>query len=108
MSMTTSQGRVLAAKLYLDPNGSIVRSAELFSPSVIESCRDGSTTLIDMAQMPAVSSTYFNVLFRDVAEAIGVDATKRVDLVNATPLLKQVFERSREAIIKIVGTTHRL
>jgi hypothetical protein len=101
--MTTNQEHILAANRYLDPDGSIVRSAELISPLVIELCLEGSTAFIDMARMPAVSSTYFNVLFRDVSEKVGIDATKRIELINATPLLKEVFERSRNAVVKLVA-----
>ena len=88
---------VLFAKDFLHPSGVIVDSAELLASAVVEHLRQNDRVGITMAGMPAVSSSYFNIVLRRVFEAYGAVALDCLYIASPSPVLRQVFERSREA-----------
>lgn len=83
---------------HIDPNGLIVRSGELLARRVIESLRSGESVHIDLRGLSGISSSYFNILLRLIYDEAGAAAIDRVQLAFVSPLQKQVFDRSLEAI----------
>ncbi len=83
---------------HVDPGGLIVRSGELLARKVIESLHGNAAVRVDLKGLPGISSSYFNILLRLVYDEAGSAAVDRVQMVFVSPLQKQIFERSLEAI----------
>lgn len=90
----------IPAKKYLDPDGVVLVSAELLANAVVHAIQQGQTTVIDFDGMPAVSSSFFNLIFRRVLASCAPDALSRVSLNSSSATLIEVFERSRRAVMK--------
>jgi len=87
----------LFAKDFIHPSGIILESAELLASAAVKGLSESERVSIAMAGMSVVSSSYFNIILRRVLEAYGRDALDRVHLSSTSSLLRQIFERSREA-----------
>jgi hypothetical protein len=87
----------LFAKDFLHPSGVVLDSAELLASAVVASLQQSDRVSISMAGMPAVSSSFFNVVLRQVLDVYGREGLDRINMASPSSVLRQVFERSREA-----------
>jgi len=94
----------LIAKSFLDPKGSVVASGQRLAEGVIKSLRETSgPVVIDLHDMPPVASSYFNVVFLAVAQALGADAIGRLHWQAPLPMIDKLIQRSRDAALARVA-----
>jgi hypothetical protein len=100
-----SRSEIFVAKVieFLDSGGSTVGTAEALSPVVLRALKGGEQVVLEMADMPPVSSSFFNLVLRDAAEACGVESLERIDITGVSQPIRDVFSRSRAAVSKLVG-----
>jgi hypothetical protein len=84
---------------YIDPDGLIVRSGELLARQVLETLRHDESVRVQLRGLSGISSSYFNILLKRVIEDMGCDVLHRVQFDFASPLQKQIFDRSWEVIV---------
>jgi hypothetical protein len=94
----SDQEIIVFARDHLDPTGSIVQSAQNTADVVLWALEQADRVLIDVARMPPISSSFFNVVFRRVRESFGPDALDRLALATPSPVLRGVFDRSLNAV----------
>jgi len=87
---------------YAQTGESVVETATRVASDVVALLgRDSSAVRLDFAGMRGTPSSYFNVLFGQIVEAVGSqEFESRVELVFETPTQKLVATRSREAVLK--------
>jgi hypothetical protein len=94
-----SQQASLTAIDYLDANGSVVQSGANLADAVLNLLRSGTPVLVNLADLRAVSSSYFNIFLQRVADAVGLSAIgSTIQLQFGTPLQKRVYDRSFAAV----------
>jgi hypothetical protein len=93
----------LFAKDFLDPQGVVLRSADNVADAVIASLGENDRVSIAMNGMPAVSSSFFNVILRRVLDALGPAALDRLHMATPSAVLRQIFDRSLLAMRQLAG-----
>lgn len=99
--------QILFAHLLTDPNGVIVQSGENVAVAVIQWLVQDVDVAISMEKMPAISSSFFNVIFRRVADHRGFEGLDRLTIVDSSPLLAGMFERSKSAVREMTADVTR-
>jgi len=84
---------------FIDPDGLIVRSGELLARQVLGTLRHDESVRVQFRGLSGISSSYFNILLKRLIEDMGPDVLHRVQFEFVSPLQKQIFDRSREAIV---------
>lgn len=85
------------ARDYRDPDDVIVASGQLLAGRVIELLRKEPRVRVHLRNMPGLSSSYFNIFIKRIAEEVGPDAPDRVEFDFASPLQANVYARSLDA-----------
>lgn len=100
--MTDSGVASVSGSDFVDPNGSIVESAQLFANHVCVLLESDATDIeISFVGMKGLTSSYFNLLLRLVLQTVGVDGFQsRIQCRFDSPLQESVFQRSWETISK--------
>ncbi|MGB7157873.1 MAG: hypothetical protein WBD40_07390 [Tepidisphaeraceae bacterium] len=91
------------AKNYVDPDGLIVRSGELLARGVLAALRHGDSVHVNLAGLCGISSSYFNMFLHTIRTELGAEALGRVQMEFVSPLQRQVYVRSLEAVLKESG-----
>lgn len=84
---------------HLAPDGSVVESARLLATAVAAQARNGSRVKIEFQGLRGATTSYFNMLLRDLRESLGPSIVEeRLEFAFASPLQSELFERSRRAV----------
>lgn len=91
--------RTIFARDFEDPDGVVVQSGRRLAEHAITLLNDIREPIaIDLTGASPISSSYFNIFLALIVERLGVEALRQVEFVFVSPIQRQVFERSREAI----------
>jgi hypothetical protein len=90
----------LIARDYLDPNGRIDKSGEMLARRAIETLRSGEAVRIQLQGLPGMSSSYFNIFLLMIRDELGPEALERIRMDFISPLQKQIFDRSFDAVVQ--------
>lgn len=86
------------AKDHLDPQGVIVRSADLVANAIISKLKGDDLVELELNGLPGVSSSYYNLALRRIVAEVGVEGLDRIRVRFASKLQQTIFERSMIAI----------
>lgn len=89
----------ILARNHLDPNERIVRSGEMLAHQVIQALRTGQSVRVQLQGLPSISSSYFNIFLVMIRDELGAEALHRVHIDFISPLQKQIFDRSFDAVV---------
>lgn len=88
---------------FLRGDETIVVGAEKLADAVLCALNDGATVTISMEGARGVSSSFFNVILKRVADQIGPAAANSLCFVFDSEATRMVYERSRTQLLKAVG-----
>ena len=87
------------ATQFIDPSGSIVKSATAVGAAVLEQLDKGSDVVISLAGMKGVSSSYFNLVLQAIVERHGAAVlNSRVRFAFNSPAQDVVYQKSLRAV----------
>lgn len=89
----------IVAKDHLDSNGLIVESGRLLAQETIRELASCEPVRIDLHGMPGIASSYFNVFLSQLQDELGPPSLDLVSFDFVSPLQRQVFDRSRSAVL---------
>jgi hypothetical protein len=88
----------------MDPDDTIVRSAELFADALVAQLNTGADVLVNLEGMPFVPPTYFNVVLIRLADVFGIAIIgSRVTFTLKSNVYREIYERSLAAVSKSVS-----
>jgi hypothetical protein len=95
-----ANSKVVRAADYCRPDEGPVDSAARLAMAVLEALADGQSVSITMDKVSGASSSFFNVLFSELAGAIGTTAVKqRVEFVGLGKTQALIESKSRLAVL---------
>lgn len=89
----------LLATDFRDPSGIIVESAQRVADAIVGVLQTDGEVIVSMEGMAGVSSAFFNSIIKAVQQKVGENAIHCIHFEFTSELQKQIYERSRIAII---------
>jgi hypothetical protein len=92
--------RMIRAADYCAPDERPVTSASRLARAVLDALAETASVSVTMEAVPGASSSFYNVLFSELAAALGPAVVKRrVNVVGLGKTQAQIANRSRMAVL---------
>jgi hypothetical protein len=99
LEMTVSDYTIRAAD-YCAPEDGAVDSAMRLAASILEAMKSNEKIFVSMESIPVASSSFFNVIFSELAAKLGPEAVKkRIAFVGLGKTQTMIETRSRVAVL---------